>query len=497
MSKKGTFFLLHSASLYVPYLADLILKFFVIRLIASRLGSEILGAWGIFQTVILFPAFIQQSFSFAVFLQASRKRTPSNIFYDGFFISPILSIFFGLLIILFSSMLASALRIPAPYVDLAIHGFRLTAAALILGSISEVFLSLLQARGRFQLAGTMLLASSLINSSMDIAFLRAGYGILILLTIDIATNLMLCIGGAILSHSPVAGKFTFRMRPNAIRDLLKNVKTQLIVRTAASVNWDLDSLIIPRFFGIQSMASYWIARRIPYILKNMIWTGTTPTVPSVEDDATVYEPKLQSIFWLQVFLFLPAAVFLWVFSKNIIHAWIGDNYANAADWMRILLFAITMDVLPATFFYFFLAKAKDVYTTRIPVYSAIVKLSLSVVACWLKNIELLMIATAAGSLVFITAMFRAVLKETKLSPGSLIQPLFAVGLSCAVASFICVSLPAPLSIIQILVFVIAFGGIAYGLSLIIFWRFYPEIFFVLVSNFKGLIGAGIRRKETT
>jgi O-antigen/teichoic acid export membrane protein len=496
MSKKGTFFLLHSVSLYVPYLADLVLKFFVIRLIAARLGSEILGTWGIFQSVVLFPAFIQQSFSFAVFLQASRKRTQTNIFYDGFFISPLLSIFFGIFMSLFSAKIASVFRIPAPYMEMAIHGFRLTAAVLILGSVSEVFLFLLQARRRFQLAGTLLLASSLINSSLDITFLRAGYGILTLLAIDIATNLLLCIGGGIASHSPRAEKFTFRMRPNAIRDLMKDVKTQLIVRTAASVNWDLDSLIIPRFFGIQTMASYWIARRIPYILKNMIWTGTTPTVPSVDDDASVYEPKLQGIFWLQLFLFLPAAVFLWVFSKDIIQVWIGANYANAADWMRILLFAITMDVLPATFFYFFLAKEKDLYTTRIPVYAAIVKLSVSVVACWTKNIELLLFATAAGSLLFIFAMFRAVLKETQLSFRSLIQPLLGAGLSCAIASFICLNLPTPLSILQILIFVFAFGGIAYGLSLIIFWRFYPEVFSVLMANFKGLVSAGIKRQET-
>src|ERR671919_3107821 len=107
MPRKTSSFLLHSVSLSVPYVADLILKFIVIRMIASRLGAELLGTLGIFQAVVLFPIFLQQSLSFALFLQVSRNREQDNSTFAAFVVSVLLSVVLGILIIIFSPLLIS------------------------------------------------------------------------------------------------------------------------------------------------------------------------------------------------------------------------------------------------------------------------------------------------------------------------------------------------------------------------------------------------------
>jgi O-antigen/teichoic acid export membrane protein len=485
MQKKATLFLLHSVSLSIPYVADLILKFLVIRIIATRLGSELLGTWGIFQTVILFPIFIQQSLSFSVFLQASRKGTQRSSL-PAFALSGIVSVALGLLIVLLSPLLISLFRIPAGLQEMALYGFQLTAVVLVLASISQVFLSLLQASARFQAAGVMILSSSLLNSALDIYLLREGYGILTLLVVDVFTNFLFCIAGFLLCFAMIFRNSEVGSSKETTKELLNETKKQLLIRSAATVLWELDPLIISRFFGVSSMASYWIARRIPYILKNLIWTGTTPTVPSVTDESSA-ETNLQKIFWLQVFLILPVAVFLWLSSQDIIDVWVGAEYRHASTWMRILVVAITFDVLPATFFYFFLAKGKSSLTIHTPAYAAAVKLSLSIAACLTKSVELLMYATALGAIVFFIAMFRAVLKQTRMLISTLIQPFVASAFSCSVAGVGFHFMPPPETLIEIAGYALLFGAIAYGTNLLFLRQFYPEIYSSLLSNFSVFV----------
>jgi len=487
MQRKTSSFLLHSVSLSIPYVVDLILKFLVIRIIASRLGPELLGTLGIFQSVILFPIFLQQSLSFALFLQTSRKREQNNSSRTAFVVSVFLSIVLGLLIVVLSPFLISLFRIPPSFHEMALNGFRLTAIVLLLTSISQVFLSLLQAHGRFPAAGAILLAGSLLNSLLDILLLRAGYGILALLAVDVLTNFLFCVAGFYFCSPLLFQKSSVAISKSATTELLHETKRQIIIRSAATILWELDPLIVSRFFGVTSMASYWIARKLPYILKNLIWTGTTPAVSSVTNDSFADELNLKKIFWLQVFLILPVAVFLWIYSQNIIDVWIGPAYPNAATWMRILLFAVTMDVLPATFFYFFLAKGKSTLTLQIPAYAAFVKFILSIVACFINSVELLMFATAAGAFVFLTSMFWATIKETKLSLSALIQPFVTSAFSCAIAIVPFRFMPAPGTLLAIGGYALLFGGIAYGINVVFLRQFYPEIYSALLSNLSAFI----------
>jgi O-antigen/teichoic acid export membrane protein len=487
MQKKATSFLLHSVSLSVPYVADLILKFVVIRMVASRLGAELLGTLGIFQAVILFPIFLQQSLSFALFLQVSRNRGQHNTTFAAFIVSILLSVVLGVLIVLFSPLLISLFRIPPGFHEMALKGFWLTAIILLLTSISQVFLSQLQAHGKFPAVGTIILAGSLLNSLLDVFLLRAGYGILALLAVDVLTNFLFCVAGFYLCSPLLFKQSSLAISKTATAQLLNETKRQLIIRSAATILWELDPLIVSRFFGVTSMASYWIARKIPYILKNLIWTGATPAVPSVADDSSIAESNLKNIFWLQVFLILPVAAFLWLYSENIIGVWIGPAYPNASMWMRILLFAVTMDVLPATFFYFFMAKEKNAITLRLPAYAATVKFILTAVACLINNVELLLFATAGGALVFLTTMFRAIIRETTMSVSALIQPFLTSAFSCSIAFVVFRFMPAPVTLVQIGTYALLFGGLAYGINLILLRRFYPALYLAFLSHFRGII----------
>jgi O-antigen/teichoic acid export membrane protein len=487
MYRKTSSFLIHSVSLSVPYVADLILKFVVIRMIVSRLGAELLGTLGIFQAVVLFPIFLQQSLSFALFLQVSRNRNQNNTTFAAFILSVLLSVVLGVLIVLFSPLLISLFRIPPSFHEMALKGFWLTAMILLLTSISQVFLSQLQAHGKFPAVGTIILAGSLLNSLLDVFLLRAGYGILALLAVDVLTNFLFCVAGFYLCSPLLFKKSTLAISKSATVQLLHETKRQLIIRSAATILWELDPLIVSRFFGVTSMASYWIARKIPYILKNLIWTGATPAIPSATDDSSLEESNLKHVFWLQVFLILPVSVFLWIYSRNIIEVWIGPAYQNAATWMRILLFAITMDVLPVTFFYFFLAKEKNAITLRLPAYAATVKFILSAVACLINNVELLMFATAGGALVFLMTMFRAILRETTMSVSALIQPFLTSAFSCSIAFVTFHFIPAPVNLVQIGTYALLFGGVAYGINLIVLRQFYPALYLALLSHFRVFI----------
>lgn len=432
-------FLRNSLTSYLPYGVDFALKIVVIRMILLRLGPEMLGAWGILKAAVVFPMFLQSGLSVAIFLQTAREPARSTRLSEALGLSLVFSLCVGVVLVLFAPQLAAFFRVPAVHIPMVVSAFRLSALTFLVLSAEGVFEETLQAHGRFDIANLLGTLFSLVNSAGIIALLLGGYRLLSLVAFDLFTN-GLFLAAAFFACAKVTGHLPslLSIRKAGIASLLNETSTQLVYAALVKLLWELDAFIIPRVFGIQQMASYWIGQRLAYAWKGFLWAGIWPAVPEAVEDSPETEARLAQIHWVQVALAVPIAGALIYFAVEIILLWTTRNDASSAFVLRMLTLAVLLDFFPATYMSAFFARGKVALLARFLLAGVLIKLLVALAAWISQDFRVLIYSTVAGAAVFALVVVVSVCGRhwsrwrEMLTPA--VSPVLAVGAGWAVIS---------------------------------------------------------------
>lgn len=433
----------------IAFVADLALKFLLLRLALHRLGAELFAILGILRVATTLPLFLIEGLSFAVFVRASRDPHPSEGAGEAVSVSALFGLLVGLLMVLLAPSLAAFFRIPPNHTNAAVLAFRLSGFTFFFTSVGYVLLHLLQGAGRFDLATAARVSFSLINSLLAIRLLQQGYQIVALTALELGINAILVAVCIFLCSKTFRERLLPRFRLGRLRELWKETTGQILFSTAGKILWELDAVIIPRFFGIATMASYWIAQRIPYTWMNVVWVGNWPAVPATAGDSDS-QSRLEKIHWLQICLLLPVAAYLWTFAHEIILIWMGSDTGNAPRWMRFLIVACTIDLIAVTFISFLFGQGKVLRVNRILIPAVVLKILLAACAVFLRNLEFLLISTIAGAVVSTVGLYRVIWKETAVSLLRSLTPVFLSAVACAGSIFTIFLIPSPASLLELI-----------------------------------------------
>ncbi len=474
MRRDRHFFIRNSAWVYGAYLIDLCLKLIVIRVMLQRLGPELVGVWGILKTIITFPLFIQEALLITILIRASNKDEPHLS--EALVCSAGLGTLAALLISGFASALIRFFNIPGQFHQLLISAFYLTAMIFFATCISEMFLYTLRGVGRFDLAAQLPILTSLLNSVVAIVLIQRGFGLLSLLVLDLVAVITIIPVSSFVCRRAFGSRPLFdSFRAGNLVSLLREAGVQLMLRASAKLLWELDALLIPRFFGIGSMTVYWIARRLPYMWKDLMWLGAQPSIPEVEDNKTSIS-YLKSIHWLQVILVVPGAIFLFVYSKQILTIWTGYSLVQSTIFMQILTIAVAVDFLPATIFYAFLARGKSAEVARFPLWAAVVKIAFAILFCVLGSTEGLLISTAIGAASFSLPLCYQGSKELGYSFLNLFKPVIPAIVTSLLAALLIFQFWTATSIAQLLLLVSGYALMFSAVLLLMLRIFQPDVY---------------------
>jgi O-antigen/teichoic acid export membrane protein len=408
-------------------------------MILLRLDAELLGTWGILKAAVIFPLFLQSALSVAIFLQTSREAGRTGRLSEALAISLVFSVFVGAILIVCAPYLAAFFRVPVAHIPMAVSAFRISGITFVIVSLASVFEETLQAHGRFDIANLLSTLFSLVNSAGSILLLHKGHQILSLITLDLFTNCLFLVAAFILCARVTKQlPSLFSVRGSGLVSLTKETSAQLVYAVFVKLLWELDALIIPRVFGIQRMASYWIGQRLAYAWKGFLWAGIWPAVPEAVEDSPETKTRLAQIHWMQVGLAIPIAAALIYFAAEIIRLWTSQQDVSAIFVLRMLTVAVLIDFFPATYMSIFFARGKVALLSRFLLAGVLIKLLIAAAAWISQDFRLMISSTVAGAAIFSSVVMFSVCGKNwarwqeMLKPA--VSPLLAVALCMALFS---------------------------------------------------------------
>jgi O-antigen/teichoic acid export membrane protein len=394
-------FFRNSLIAYLTFGAGFLLRLLLYRVIFLKLGIELFATWGILKSFLILPAFLQQAAHTAIFIRTARDSKKVQSISEFLALIFLASIPVAIIVFLFAPAATSFFHVEPHLRDIAITGFRLSAIIFLLESFSQLFIRILQGLGRYKDSGILTIAAQFLNSGVAIFAVYSGYQILSLLFIDIVTAALSCLITIVRLKSLLPSKaFSFSFNNERMKALCKETAAQLLTVLNGRLLWELDPWLVPRFFGLAAMSSYYLARRIPYTSSDLLWAGAEPIVPVAARLGASRKQIIRRIHWAQVGLAIAVGGCLWIFAPQILNLWIRKPPQDAVFFMRILVLARTIDFLPTTILYSYFASGKTFRIARITLGAALVKLVGSGIAIFSSSLELLIFTTLLGALFY-------------------------------------------------------------------------------------------------
>ena len=489
MRPRSVPFIRNAVSAYAPFLVDLFLKMAIIRIILQLHGTELVGLWGLLKSILALPLFLQEGVCFAIFLDSSEK-SESTALQDVLTFSAVTGMLIAALMLFLSPVLTDLFSIPSSFRNQTINAFRIAAVFFAISAPAQAVLYSIRGVGRFDLAAALLIGISVLNFVLVAFFLWNGEGIVGLITADLICGLILLLG-SIWIHLRLVGSGSAEKRPifaisslTRMWNLTKRTAAQLFYSATARAFWEIDALLISRFFGIQTMGSYWIGRRIPYVYGDFLWAGIWPAVPATQQEQNT-EETLERIHWLQSAILIPWAIFLFITSPHLLLLWTGISDPTAVTSMRYLIFAVAFDFVPATAISYFFGKRKVLLVATILFVALILKSALAIYACFTQEYLLLLLSTVLSALVFAVAILFLFARNTSASVFKMLRPLLAFFVASAFAVKLSSLLPVRNDLWMFVFHAIVFGILAYGASFFLLRLFYPQGFSAFVRFAAG------------
>jgi O-antigen/teichoic acid export membrane protein/SAM-dependent methyltransferase len=465
----------------LSFFVDFCLKIVVVRYLILYLGETEFGIWAVLKASIVFPLFLQQALSSAVFLGVARQEKKAFRFGPALFLSGILGCFIASGLAIFPEELAIFFQIPQHLQNEAELGFRLSAAAFVFTSFSHIFFQALNGLGRFEVTGSLTVIGSLLHSSIAVLLLVRGYGLTAVLLLEMLAAFLMLICGFAFSRILFSSQMSLRFRWNEVRRILRDSSQQLLFSFSGSLLWEFDGLFLPRIFGIATMTNYWLARRIPYLLGDFFWTGSWPilTDPASSKNS---RHRLESIFLLQAGLVITVGVFLIFAARQILQLWIGRDMHEAALFLQILTLATVIDVLPSIYVFYLFVQDKVLPVARTLFGAALLKIVLTTL--FHDRPEWVLLSTLAGAILFTFLIFQLSSGNQGKWIAIRTLPFFA---SAAICFVIFNLLPSPLQWSLMFVYLIAFPLTSLFLGIFIlrtgFQDSYDRLIRFLLENF--------------
>ena len=432
---KPSSFLSNSLSAYIAFSSGFLLRLLLYRAVFLELGTELFGAWAILKSILILPAFLQQALHTAIFVRSARDAKNVHRIGEFLLLTLAVSVPVGIIIFIFAPGLASFLHL-AKYHQMAINGFRLCAVIFVLDSLSQLFLRLLQGLDKYKDSAILTTVTQFLNSALAILLVYSGYKILALLLLDVATTgLLVLMSAARVRFLIRPERFSFSYTKQRLQELFREASGQFLIVLSGRVLWELDPWLVPRFFGIPAMTSYYVGRRIPYTVSDILWAGAEPVVPAAANAEEEKNQTLDRIHLLQVSLAFPIGFFLWIFAGDILNVWLGIISPNAVFIMKMLVLARTIDFLPTTFLYFYFAEGKAGRILWITFAAMVTKIVGSVLAILFGGLESLILATVAGAIVYAVVLFVDARRETGKTVRQMFLP-FLPGVTASVIAWL-------------------------------------------------------------
>lgn len=344
---------LNIVSNYLRFLVGMVLVFFLTPFILAHLGMDLFGLWSLIFAVVGMFGLLDLGFATAAVKYVAEHAGRQDHEGRNQILSTLLVIYSGLgmlcllLVVLLAKGTGGWFELTTTQRDQFSLALWMLGAAVALGFPLSLFKAALVGSGRQALVNGIELGTSLVNAAAVVLVLDAGYGLPGLAAVTAVTML-----GANLLLIPFAYRLLPRFSlspsgfaPGRVGELLHFSIYFFIANVAVLVILRIDPVVIKMFLSLEAVAIYAVAGKVSeysYLLNKQFSNALMPLVSQSSgagDQATVQRVLVDGSRFLLA-IALPFGSLLFFYAPEIIQLWMGKEFAESANLLRLLLGAV-------------------------------------------------------------------------------------------------------------------------------------------------------------
>ncbi len=345
--------ILNIATSYLRFAVSMVVVFLMTPYIIGQLGMDTFGLWSLIFAVIGIFGLMDFGFATAAVKTVAEATGAGDEAGRNRALASLLLLY--TLIGLLSLVLVMALAAPAAgWFDLSEsqHGLFLPVIwilglAVSLNFPASLFKAALSGAGRMHIVNAVELVMVLVNAGLVYLLLEAGHGIT-----GLAISTALTMVGTSLALIPLAYRllpgFSLHWRLMSlqnIRPLLSFSVYAFMANVAVLVTLRLDPVVIKLFLPLSAVALYAVAARVSeytFLLNKQFSNALMPLVSQLHgrgDHDAIRRIMTDGTRFLLA-LAVPGIGLLYYYAPEFIQLWLGAEFAESADLLRILLLAL-------------------------------------------------------------------------------------------------------------------------------------------------------------
>jgi len=373
----------------LAFLLNLTVSIVLIPVMLQHLGVAGFGVWALVRAFVGYAALGDLGLTSAVTKYIAEYSAMQRADEMG----KVLKSAFVLYLVIMVAILVGAFLLKGPIINIFFAGGGVPPdevtfvlyGSLIIFAVNTVFSivpNALSGLQRMDLTNSVIAVHTLINGAGMYAAVVSGWG----LRGIVWANALAAAAGLLMNsflfvrHLPFPAMLKARITRGDLRSLFAFSKNVFVVSLASSIHQHLDKLLLSSFLTIRTVAAYEVGSRVVQQVRQIPVLMLTPLLPAAsefqaqEQADRVKELYLRALKYLVV-LTVPMLGCLGLFASDVMEVWIGESDPLIVPTLQILLISNFINVLTGPGFFI----AIGIGSARIPMYSALVGLSLNIV----------------------------------------------------------------------------------------------------------------------
>jgi O-antigen/teichoic acid export membrane protein len=346
---------------YLVIATEIALGIFMLPFNVSHLGKSAYGLWMLVASVTVYFSVLDMGYGWAQVRFAAKYRAQNDAAALNELASTMFGVFSGIGLLTLTGAAVIAWNLDRFF---PLAGDELTTGRIVLLVLSgyvalsfpmSVFGGIVNGFQRQYLNGVASFASTIFVALANVLVLRAGHGLVALVTVTTAVRVLAF--GAYAANAyrafPALRIRPSLFKPQRLREVTGFSVFVLLLDIANKLNYSTDAIVVGAFLGTSAVAVWAVAQRLIEIVQRVTDQLNGALFPVVVDSSTVDRvDRLQRILIqgtrLSLAMVLPLATLLALVARPLVFAWVGPTFGESVHIIWILSAAVALRVGSST-----------------------------------------------------------------------------------------------------------------------------------------------------
>ena len=340
---------------------ELLIGLFMLPFNVAHLGPSAYGLWVLAASVTVYFSMLDMGYGVAQVKFAAHYRAKGDTEALNQIASTMFCVFTAVglvtytVAVLIAINLESFFRLTPDQAAIGRSVLLIVSAYVALGFPFSVFGGIVNGFQRTYLNGIVAIITAVVVAIVNVAVLRAGYGLFELVAATTSVRILSYFAYALNAYRvfPALRIRLQSFRWARLREVTGFSVFILLIDLANKLNYSTDTIVIGIFLSTVAVAIWAVAQRLIEIVQRITDQLNSVLFPVVVDSSTIqHTERLQKILLqgtrLSLAMVVPLATGLALLARPVVYTWVGADFAGSVTIIQVLSIAVAIRVGNAT-----------------------------------------------------------------------------------------------------------------------------------------------------